>query len=341
MERPSEQDLTAATTTSARFGLSVPLTGVPLAQHGALARQWWELGYSDLWSSEGNEADAFTPLVVAACAPTELHLGTAIVPVFGRGPAVLAQSAAALAELAPGRVTLGLGTSSHLIAQSWNSATFERPYERMRDTLAFLADAFAGKTINEDYGTFAVGMYRLGLIPERRPRILIAALRERMLRLAGSAADGAILTWVTAADVRRMVPHVHEGGDGHQIVARIWVAPTDDTEAAHRIGRRLSALFLNSPALRAAHEWLGRGPLLAESWRRWDEGDLKGSAAAVPVELLDELVVHGSPADVHRRVEEYRSAGVDVPVLALLPVKGVDLLQAARDLAPGRRVTTG
>lgn len=322
------------TSNGQRIGLSVPLEGVPLGTHGELMAEWKSLGYTDLWSSEGNETDAFTPLVVAACSAPGLHLGTAIVPVFSRGPAVLAQSAASLAELAPGHFTLGLGSSSHLIAELWNAATFEQPYERMRSTLLFLHDAFEGKSIDGDYGAFRVGMYKLGLLLAEPPRILIAALREKMLRLSGTDADGAILTWVTASDVSRMAPFVRESGDDKQIVARIWVAPTEDTEAAHWIGRRLTAVFLNSPALRASQEWLGRGPMLSEAWRRWDEGNFKASAAAIPVELLDELVVSGTPQDVHRRVDEYRANGVDVPVMAFIPVRDVDLVDAARQYAP-------
>lgn len=317
-----------------RLGLTVPLEGVPLARHAELATQWEALGYTDLWSSEGNAADAFTPLAVVANAAAGLHLGTAIVPVFSRGPVVLAQSAASLADLAPGRFSLGLGSASQLVAEQWNGASFTRPYQRVRDTLRFLADAFDGKVVDHDYGTFQVSRFRLGLIPEQRPPVLIAALRERMLRLAGTAADGAIVTWLTTADVAKLAPLVREGGDDRRVVARIWVAPTEDTDAAHRIGRRMAAAFLSGPALRAAHGWLGRKAMLAEAWRRWDEGDYKASAAAVPTELLDELVVYGTPAAVHRRVAAYRAGGVDVPVLALLPVAGVDPVEAARRLAP-------
>lgn len=324
---------------SRSLGLTVPLEGVPLARHAELATRWQALGYTDLWSSEGNAADAFTPLASVAAAAPELQLGTAIVPVYTRGAVVLAQSAAALADLAPGRFSLGLGSASRLVAEQWNGASFTRPYQRVRDTLRFLADAFDGKVIDHDYGTFEVSRFRLGLIPEKRPAVLIAALRERMLRLAGTDADGAIVTWLTAADVARVTPLVHDGGDGRRIVARIWAAPTSDSDAAHRIARRTAAAFLSGPVMRASHEWLGRGALLAEAWQRWDEGDYKASAAALPIELLDELVVHGTPADIHRRVDDYRAAGVDVPVLALLPVADVDLTEAARELAPQSQPT--
>jgi alkanesulfonate monooxygenase SsuD/methylene tetrahydromethanopterin reductase-like flavin-dependent oxidoreductase (luciferase family) len=81
----------------ARYGITVPFD-IPLWEH----REWFEelisLGYTDLWSAESDGTDAFTPLALAAAWTPQLRLGTAIVPVFTRGPATLAQSAAAMAE---------------------------------------------------------------------------------------------------------------------------------------------------------------------------------------------------------------------------------------------------
>ena len=76
-----------------------------------------DLGYSDLWTSEAGGTDAFTPLAMAAAWTPTMRLGTAIVPVFTRGPALLAMSVAAMAEAAPGRFTLGIGTSSNVIVR--------------------------------------------------------------------------------------------------------------------------------------------------------------------------------------------------------------------------------
>src|SRR5690606_18090806 len=91
---------------SERWGLTVPLERTPLADHAEVFRELVDLGYTDVWSSEANGTDAFTPLALAAAWAPQLSLGTAIVPAYTRGPAVLAQSAAALAEAAPGRVSI-------------------------------------------------------------------------------------------------------------------------------------------------------------------------------------------------------------------------------------------
>ena len=82
---------------TARFGITIPFPGVRLADHAPWFQEFEQLGYTDVWTSESNGADAFTPLALASVSAPTLRLGTAIVPVFTRGPALLAQSAASMA----------------------------------------------------------------------------------------------------------------------------------------------------------------------------------------------------------------------------------------------------
>jgi alkanesulfonate monooxygenase SsuD/methylene tetrahydromethanopterin reductase-like flavin-dependent oxidoreductase (luciferase family) len=155
---------------SMRWGMTVPLGGVPLAEHRVVYETLAEAGFTDLWSSEVAGADAFTPLAMAAAWAPSMRLGTAIAPVFTRGPGLLAMSAAALAEAAPGRFQLGIGSSSPVVVGAWNSVEFTEPYERSRDMLRFLRAALAGELVDHDYGTFAVRRFRLERPPPRRRR---------------------------------------------------------------------------------------------------------------------------------------------------------------------------
>ncbi len=127
------------------WGLTVPQAGIALADHAELVRALPRFGYTDAWSSEVAGADAFTPLALAATWEPALRLGTAIVPVFTRGPALIAMSAATLAGLAPGRFVLGLGASSPAIVQDWNGLAFDEPVRRTRDVLRFVRAALAGE----------------------------------------------------------------------------------------------------------------------------------------------------------------------------------------------------
>ena len=290
----------------ARPGITIPFDGIPLHAH----REWFarlrELGYTDIWSAEVDGADGFTPLALAAAWEPTLNLGVAITPAYTRGPALLAQSVAAMADAAPGRFACGLGASSQVIVANWNGLAFENQYRRVRDTLRFLQMAFTGEKVTEEFDTFRVKGFRLALIPEQLPPIYLAALRPGMLHLAGREADGAILNWLSAEDVATSVAEVKKaaGGSPRQIVARIFVIVTEDASLARTIGRRMITAYLNVEAYAEFQRWLGRGPALQPMWDAWAAGDRKGALAAIPDEVVDQLVVHGS----RRRVPGPRAA---------------------------------
>jgi probable F420-dependent oxidoreductase len=318
-----------------RHGMTIPFDGVPLHAQREWIVELADLGYTDVWSSEANGADAFTPLALASTWAPSLRLGTAIVPAFTRGPGLIAQSVGTLAQAAPGRFVLGVGTSSNVIVEGWNGIAFDEPYRRTRDVVRFLRAALGGDKVSGEFDTFSVRGFKLGMVPEQPVPILVAALREGMLRLAGREGDGAVINWLSADDVATVAPIVQDAGDGtpREVVARIFVAPSDDADTVRGMGRFAIAAYLNVPVYAAFHEWLGRGDRLGEMWRLWKEGDRKAALAAIPDSVVDELIVWGPPEKCREHVQRYVDNGVTTPALALLPF-GFDQRQAVRDLAP-------
>jgi probable F420-dependent oxidoreductase len=289
------------------------------------------LGYTDAWSSEVNGADAFTPLALASQWTDGLRFGTAIAGIFNRGPALLAMNGALLADLAPGRFVLGIGVSSPAIVTGWNGVPLEHPYQRARDTLRFLRSSLAGEKIDEHYESFLISGFKLDPPPGQPPALALAALRPGMIRLAATTADGAITNWLAPSDVAK----VREvAGPGCELIARIFVCPVQDAGLARAIGKRMIAAYFTVPAYAAFQEWLGRGEVLAPMQQAWAAGDRKGALAAIPDELVDELVVHGHPEACRERVASYREAGLTTPVIAVVAAPGVDETAAIRALAP-------
>jgi probable F420-dependent oxidoreductase len=314
----------------ARYGMTIPLDHLPLHQHREALEEMVELGYTDFWSSEANGTDGFTPLALAAAWTSQARLGSAIIPTFTRGPALMAQSAAAMAEAAPGRFVLGLGTSSNVIVERWNGIPFQDPYHRTADMVRFLRQALTGEKVDMECRSFTVRGFRLGRRIEQPPPILVAALRPGMLRMAGRLGDGAIINWLSADDVKQVVPEV---GPGKEIVARIFVCPSEDTETVRNLGRMAVASYLNVPVYAAFHEWLGRGEQLAGMWEAWKAGERKAALAAIPDQVVDDLIVHGSPRQCKEHIARYVANGVTTPALAVLPF-GIDSREAIRALAP-------
>jgi len=317
-----------------RYGITIPFDRVSLVDQRAWIEELPGLGYTDVWSAETDGADAFTPLTLASVWAPTLRLGTAIVPVFTRGPALIAQSAAAMASAAPGRFVLGLGTSSNVIVTRWNGIAFDEPYKRMRDTLRFVRAALTGEKVTAEYDTFSIRGFRLSTVPDQPVPILVAALREGMLNLAGREGDGAIINWLSADDVARVAPIVTAHGDDKEIVARIFVIPTEDADTARSIGRFMISTYLNVPVYRAFHEWLGRGPQLQGMWDAWASGDRAKALELIPDEVVDELIVHGSPEKCRAQIQRYIDNGVTTPAIAIVGVGGDALRTAVRELAP-------
>ena len=316
-----------------RWGLTVPLTGVPLLEHAEIVRALPDLGYTDVWSAETNGTDAFTPLVLASQWEPTLRLGTAIVPVYTRGPALIAMSAASLATAAPGRFVLGLGSSSPVIVGNWNGIEFTEPYKRSRDVLRAVRTALAGDRVDTEFDTMTIKRFKLESAPTPPPSIALAALRPQMLRLAGRDADGAILNWLAATDVPTCITAIDNPST--ETIARIFVCPTDNVEHARFVGKLLISTYLTVPAYAAFHDWLGRGELLRPMHEAWAAGDRKGAAAAVPDQVVDELVLHGTPEACRDQVQAYVDAGLHTPVLGLLPTPdGPPDLDLLRRLAP-------
>lgn len=302
-----------------RWGMTVPLSGVPLAEHAAIYATLARAGFTDLWSAEVAGTDAFTPLALAAAWQPRLRLGTAVTPVFTRGPGLLAMSAAALAEAAPGRFALGIGASSPVLVHDWNAITFTEPYRRTRDVLRFLRAALHGQTVDQRYDTFTVHRFRLERPPAVPPPILLAALRPGMLRLAAREADGVILNWLASSDLPQIRAELKPERPEFEIAARIFVCPTEDADHARALGRRLIAGYLTVEAYAQFHRWLGREAELAPMWRAWAAGERAAAAAAIPDGLVDALVLHGTPADCRAAIGRYIAAGVTTPIIALLP----------------------
>lgn len=313
-----------------RHGVTVPFPG-PLDSH----RPWYEeavaLGYTDVWSAEAGGHDGLIPLAMAAAWAPTLRLGPAILPVYTRGAATLAGAVASMCQAAPGRFALGIGCSSPTIVTNWNGIPFEAPFARVRDTIRFLRAALSGAKVDTEYETFAVHGFRLDVTIPEMPPILVGALRPAMLRLAGREGDGAITNWLSPADVPRIVEEV---GPDRELVARIMVLPTTDRDLLRTVGRRMVAAYMTVPAYAAFQEWLGRGEAIRGMNERWAAGDRAGALEQIPDTLLDELIVHGTPEECRRRVEEYASAGVTTTAPAIFG--DADTFRTMlRALAPG------
>jgi probable F420-dependent oxidoreductase len=324
-----------------RYGLTLPLPGISLPEHRAIIAELADLGYTDVWTGEVAGADAFTPLTLcAAWGSPSLRLGTAVVPVYTRGPAVIAQTGMALAELAPGRVVVGVGSSGRAPVTAMNGMAMDNPYKRVRDVTRFLTRVYRDGHVAGQFDTFNIEGFTLGRRAEVAPQVMVGALRPGMLRLGFREAAGSITNRLAVEDVAAVTAALGDLRPSGELVCRIFVCPTEDTDEARRVGRANLAYVLTRPQYRAFHEWLGLTDRLVAVQRYADARDWARAAQEVSDDIVDSLLVHGSPAECVKHIERYVAAGIDTPVIMLTPTPAMlsggfkEMRRIVRALAP-------
>src|SRR6185295_13062302 len=233
-----------------RWGLTVPLPNLPLREHAELVRRAEAAGYTDLWSGETAGPDGFTPLALSATWTERTRLGTGVVGVFTRGPALLAQQAAALSDASNGRFVLGIGASSDRIVEGWNQIPFEKPLTKMSQTLEFLRTAFSGERTSTGF--------KLEQAPAEPPPIVLAALRGKMLRLAVEKADGAFTNFLPLAALPKVTEQLEGAPQGFELACRFFCVP-GDRDQFEPLARFMFASYVTVPVYEALFRWLGYG----------------------------------------------------------------------------------
>jgi probable F420-dependent oxidoreductase len=286
--------------------MTIPFTGVPLHQLGPLVRRIEDAGYDDVWSAEATEFDGFTPLAIAAVHSERLRLVSGIVNVFTRGPALLAQSAAALADLSEGRFVLGLGASSNVIVEQWNGIAFRRPLAKVNETVGYLRTVLAGER--------GPGGFRLASPPAQPVPIVLAALRGRMLRLAGEVADGVFANFLPLSGVGQVV---HEFNAPEKELACRFFSIHGTEDEALVVAKRTFVAYATVPVYTEFFRWLGRGEEIDPVVEAWTDGDRRRAVELAPEPLIRETFLLGPVEAQRERLAEFAAAGIDTAVLAL------------------------
>ncbi|MEM9712742.1 MAG: LLM class F420-dependent oxidoreductase [Actinomycetota bacterium] len=297
---------------------SLGALGVPAAPE--LARRADELGYSSFWVAEANGTESFGLLAAAGAAAPGVGLGSGVLPVQARTPALAAMGAATLQALWPDRdVLLGVGISAPGVAGRWHApASFDRPLTRMREYLTLVRELLSGEKVTFEGDFWTVRGFRLGVrLGDRRPRLALAALNAGMLRLGGELADAVLLNYLPASHVGWSVDRIREGG-GAEVHAYVHAGVTDWESG---VGAARKDLFGYAMAPGYARMFAAAG--YADEMAAIDEakaaGDREAMVAAISDRMVRDIDFIGDADEVATFVRSYREAGVDHPILMPLP----------------------
>ena len=307
-----------------RWGLTLPLPNLPLRQHAELVRGAEAAGYTDLWSGETNGPDGFTPLALGATWTERVRLGTGVVGVFTRGPALLAQQAAALSDASNGRFVLGIGASSDRIVEGWNQMPFTKPLTKISQTLEFLRAAFSGERTSTGF--------KLEPAPAERVPIVLAALRGKMLRLAVEKADGAFTNFLPLGALPKVTEQLDGAPEGFELLCRFFCLP-GERQQVEPLARFMFASYATVPVYEAFFRWLGYGDRIDEMVASWKAKDREAAVAAAPWEVIEDTFIFGGPEEMRERLEAYVAGGITLPIVT--PITTPDKLgELTEALAP-------
>jgi probable F420-dependent oxidoreductase len=290
-----------------RWGLTLPFVGLPLHDHLDLFRQAEAAGYDDLWTGETAGPDGFTPLALAAAVTERIRLATGIVNPYTRGPALLAQQAAALQDASNGRFVLGIGSSSNVIVERWNEIPFVKPLSKVREAIENLRPVFAGER--------GAGGFKLETPPAQPIPIVVAALRGKMLGLAAELGDGAFTNFLPLSGL----PQVKEafGRQDKELVCRFFCVPMPE-EQGMGLAKHLFASYGTVPVYAEFFRWLGWAEQLDPMFEAWHGGDRKRALELVPEDLVREIFVFGEPAAMRERLQQFADGGITTLILTAI-----------------------
>lgn len=310
------------------------------------ARLGEELGYDTAWLPETWGRDAVTTLTSIAHGTEEIDIGTSIMPVYSRSPALIGQTAATLQEVADGRFRLGLGPSGPIVIENWHGVDFGNPLRRTRETVDVVKRVLSGDEVDYDGEYFDLEGFRLRCDPpDSVPPVETAGMGPKAVELAGRFADGWHALMLTRDGLRDRLEDFERGsemGDRDRSEQRVTLSLTccalEDAEEAKRLVKQHSAFYVGGMGTyyrdnlaRQGHEDVAH-----EIHDNWQNGDKRAAVEALPDDLLEELAVWGTPEEARERFERFTEVGGVEAVSVSFP-RGADLDQiesTVRALAP-------
>ena len=280
-------------------------------------------GYGSVWVPDGGGKMHALTLAGALAAKTErVKIVLGVVPVYTHTPAVLASGAMTLAHLAPGRIVMGLGASSHAMMEGWHGIPFVKPLTRVRETVQVLRRMLDGERVDFAGETLSTRGFRLNPPPSHRVPIYLAALRPRMLELAGEVADGVVLHLAPLQALPKMLEHVATGArragralSDVDVVCRFNVLLSEDLAAGLREARRALVPYYSTPVYNKFLAWCGFEQEARQISEGFQEGNREKTNSALSDALLQQLCVVGDADGCRAQVRAYLAAGVDTPVI--------------------------
>jgi len=312
------------------------------------------LGFDSVWTAEAYGSDAITPLAWIGALTTRIRLGTAIMQIPARTPAMCAMTAMTLDALSGGRFILGLGPSGPQVVEGWHGVRYGKPLSRTREYIGIIRQIlrreqpaeFHGEEYDLPYtGAGATGLGKpLKSILHGRADLPIytAAISPAGVKTAAEVADGFFPIWMSPEKWSVFAPHVEAGfkkAGGGKSLANFDVAPFvtcivgDDLAKCRNAVKPMLALYIGGMGARDKNFYndyarrLGYEEAAVKIQNAFLAGDRGAAMAAVPDALVDEVSLIGPKELIRDRLAAWKASPVGTLCL------GTGQIEAVRTVA--------
>jgi F420-dependent oxidoreductase-like protein len=312
------------------------------------------LGYDSVWSAEAYGSDAITPLAYLAALTTKIKLGTGIMQIPGRTPAMCAMTCSTLDALSGGRMLVGLGLSGPQVVEGWHGVPYGKPAARTREYVEILRKIWAreepvvyqGQEYHLPYtgpGATGLGKPLKSILHGRQLPVYLATMGPVNIRATAELADGWLPIWFSPQRAGLFKPDLEAGfarrkdGKGWKdfdIAAGCNVNITDDVKAGLARQKANLALYMGGMGARDKnfHNDMAKKYGYVEAAERIQELYLSGRKAeaeeAVPDELVDEMSLVGPEARIRERFRAWEDAGVTTMLVNAAQPEALTLMAA-------------
>lgn len=322
---------------------------------GAFAREAERLGVDSLWVPEVWGYDALTGLAHLAAQTSTIGLGTFVVQLGSRSPALLATSALSLQSLSGGRFRLGVGVSGPQVMEGWHGVRFRKPVQTTRETVEIVRTVSRGERLEHDGEIYPLplpdsdGRALVPLVAPAHVPVYVAAMGPANLRLTGEVADGWLGNAFIPETAEVFLDPLREGAEatGRRLADLDLVAPVavelvdtaaeaDDAARRHAEGYAFTIGAMGAAGrnfYNDAFTRLGYGAEIAHVERLWRNGRRDEARAAVPLDLGRLTNLIGDDDTVSARLDLYRQAGITT-LLTKLDGPAEDRLSILQRLIP-------
>ncbi|MFJ8688783.1 LLM class F420-dependent oxidoreductase [Micromonospora wenchangensis] len=324
------------------------------ADHLALAREADRLGYSVVWAAEAYGSDSPSMLAWMAGQTERIDVGSAVMQIPARTPAMTAMTAATIDTLSGGRFRLGLGVSGPQVSEGWHGVRFGKPLARTREYVDIVKLAVARKEVAYAGEHYTLPLpdgpgkaLRLGFHPPRdHIPIYLAAVGPKNLELAGEIADGWLAVFYAPEFAEEQLASVSAGRAragkelaGFDVVPSVPVVVGDDVAACAELVRWYAALYVGGMGSRQQNFYNQLATRMGYADAAREVQDLylakrqRDAAAAVPMEFIDRTSLLGPKERIAERMREYAAAGVTTLSVTLFVADRDSGVQTLRTVA--------